>query len=86
MPITASLAEPRQLPPERVAFIVDGMRNRFEVTFEGRKPIEIRIERWAECTTGKRFWARCWTPERPLVGQNSLIVEHARAILIRFSG
>ena len=84
MPIIPSRSVPQHRPPERRSIIVDsGTRNRFEVTFEGDDPVEIKIERWAECTTGKRFWARCWMPERPLIGLNGLIVELARALLTR---
>lgn len=84
MPIASTRPMTRQRPPERISVIVDGgARNRFEVTFEGDEPVEIKIERWAECTTGKRFWARCWMPERPLVGQNSAVVDRARVLLTR---
>jgi hypothetical protein len=68
----------------RAKIVVDSDRNRFEVTFdETGEAFEIRIERWARYTTGKRYWARCWTPDRPMGARYSFVISRAREMLVR---
>ena len=65
------------------SIIVDGEHNRFELVLDAGRVIEIRIERWARCTTGKRYWARWWTPGRPKGPLYADVVARAREELAR---
>ena len=72
-----------KLPRREPQSVMVEVRDRlYEAIFdEEGEPAEIRMERWARYTTGKRYWVRCWTPERLLGERNSAVLARARAIL-----
>jgi len=77
---TTALGKRSRREPQSV--VVEVRERLYEAIFdEAGEPAEIRMERWARYTTGKRYWVRCWTPERQLGERNNAVLARARAIL-----